>query len=96
MRKTIVFCLVDLYVVLGDALMPHLEALSPAQLKLLTIYIQRTMQARGACLHACVAGHVLRHGSLTSAAMRRAGASCRAGGQSIGAEAKCARARLSG
>lgn len=45
-RKAVVFCLVDMYLVLGEALTPHLQALSTAQLKLVTIYITRTLKAR--------------------------------------------------
>merc|ERR1739848_732964 len=41
-RKAVVFCLVDVYSGMGNALMPHLSPLSTAQLKLLTIYIQRS------------------------------------------------------
>ena len=41
-RKAVVFCIVDLYRVLGEDLMPHLdEGLSNSQLKLVTIYINR-------------------------------------------------------
>ena len=45
-RKSVVFCLVDIYSVMGNALMPHLSALSAGQLKLLTIYIQRREDKR--------------------------------------------------
>ena len=41
-RKAVVFCLVDIYSGMGNMLMPHLSPLSTAQLKLLTIYIQRS------------------------------------------------------
>jgi CLIP-associating protein 1/2 len=40
-RKAVVFCLVDMYITLGDWLMPHLAPLSQSQLKLVTIYINR-------------------------------------------------------
>ena len=41
-RKAVVFCLVDVYRVLGEDLLPHLEEhLSNSQLKLVTIYINR-------------------------------------------------------
>lgn len=43
-RKAVVFCLVDLYMVSGDWLMPKLVSLSPSQLKLVTIYINRQLQ----------------------------------------------------
>ena len=45
-RKAVVFCLVDMWVVLGDALTPHLGALSTSQLKLVTIYVNKTHQSR--------------------------------------------------
>ena len=45
-RKSVVFCLVDIYSAMGNALMPHLSALSAGQLKLLTIYIQRREDKR--------------------------------------------------
>ncbi|UPQ97200.1 CLIP-associated protein [Chloropicon primus] len=47
-RKAVVFCLVDIYASMGNALMVHLSPLSTAQLKLLTIYIQRSKQGKGA------------------------------------------------
>ena len=47
LRKAVVFCLVDIYNGMGDQLMPHLSSLSTAQLKLLTIYIQRSQSAPG-------------------------------------------------
>ena len=46
MRKAVVFCLVDMYMVLGEQLTPHLAVLSTSQLKLVTIYINRTAKAR--------------------------------------------------
>ena len=36
-----VFCLVDLYKVLGDEFVPYLSSLSTSQKKLVTIYINR-------------------------------------------------------
>mmetsp|Transcript_22953 Transcript_22953/g.62909 ORF Transcript_22953/g.62909 Transcript_22953/m.62909 type:complete len:174 (-) Transcript_22953:540-1061(-) len=45
-RKAVVFCLVDMYLVLGEQLTPHLAALSTSQLKLVTIYINKTTKAR--------------------------------------------------
>eukprot|EP00397_Hematodinium_sp_SG-2012_P021477 GEMP01022189.1.p1 GENE.GEMP01022189.1~~GEMP01022189.1.p1 ORF type:complete len:633 (+),score=154.16 GEMP01022189.1:131-2029(+) len=45
-RKSVVFFLVDLYLVLGDEMMPHLKDLSPSQLKLVTIYIGRAKQGK--------------------------------------------------
>ena len=45
-RKAVVFSLVDMYLVLGEDLTPHLAELSTSQLKLVTIYINRTAQAR--------------------------------------------------
>jgi hypothetical protein len=41
MRKSVVFALVQAYFVLGDKLMPHLTELNAAQLKLITIYVER-------------------------------------------------------
>jgi CLIP-associating protein 1/2 len=37
----VVFCLVDLYLVLGDDLVPYLSSLTTSQKKLVTIYINR-------------------------------------------------------
>jgi len=45
-RKAVVFSLVDMYLVLGEDLTPHLAELSTSQLKLVTIYINRTTKAR--------------------------------------------------
>ncbi|KAE8703987.1 CLIP-associated protein [Hibiscus syriacus] len=45
-RKTVVFCLVDIYIILGKAFLPHLEGLNSTQLKLVTIYANRISQAR--------------------------------------------------
>ena len=46
MRKSVVFALVEAYFVLGDSLMPHLAGLNAAQLKLITIYVERQQKAR--------------------------------------------------
>eukprot|EP01029_Cantina_marsupialis_P025645 TRINITY_DN6793_c0_g1_i1.p1 TRINITY_DN6793_c0_g1~~TRINITY_DN6793_c0_g1_i1.p1 ORF type:complete len:879 (-),score=177.26 TRINITY_DN6793_c0_g1_i1:498-3134(-) len=45
-RKAVVFCLVDLYMVLGDQFTPFLARLTTAKLKLVTIYIDRSMDHR--------------------------------------------------
>ncbi|KAK4351658.1 hypothetical protein RND71_030971 [Anisodus tanguticus] len=45
-RKTVVFCLVDIYIMLGKAFMPYLEGLNNTQLRLVTIYANRISQAR--------------------------------------------------
>ncbi|XP_062185863.1 CLIP-associated protein-like isoform X2 [Phragmites australis] len=45
-RKTVVFCLVDIYIILGKAFAPYLEGLSSTQLRLVTIYANRISQAR--------------------------------------------------
>ena len=45
-RKAVVFCLVDMYVVLGEQLTPHLSSLTTSQLKLVTIYINKTTRSR--------------------------------------------------
>ncbi|CAI0405019.1 unnamed protein product [Linum tenue] len=45
-RKTVVFCLVDIYIMLGKAFLPYLEGLNSMQLKLVTIYANRISQAR--------------------------------------------------
>uniref|UniRef100_A0A2P2MUH6 TOG domain-containing protein n=1 Tax=Rhizophora mucronata TaxID=61149 RepID=A0A2P2MUH6_RHIMU len=45
-RKTVVFCLVDIYIMLGKAFLPYLEGLNPTQLRLVTIYANRISQAR--------------------------------------------------
>ena len=50
-RKAVVFCLVDMYLVLGEQLTPHLEELSTSQLKLVTIYINKTTKARADQMH---------------------------------------------
>ncbi|CAN7025925.1 unnamed protein product [Brassica oleracea var. botrytis] len=45
-RKTVVFCLVDIYIMLGKAFLPHLESLNSTQVRLVTIYANRISQAR--------------------------------------------------
>ncbi|KAK4272965.1 hypothetical protein QN277_021450 [Acacia crassicarpa] len=45
-RKTVVFCLVDMYIMLGKAFLPYLEGLNSTQLKLVAIYANRISQAR--------------------------------------------------
>ncbi|XVF65020.1 hypothetical protein PTKIN_Ptkin09bG0213300 [Pterospermum kingtungense] len=45
-RKTVVFCLVDIYVMLGKAFLPYLQDLNGAQLRLVTLYANRIAQAR--------------------------------------------------
>jgi CLIP-associating protein 1/2 len=46
MEQTVVFCLVDIYIMLGKAFLPYLEGLSSTQLKLVTIYANRISHAR--------------------------------------------------
>ncbi|MCH95167.1 CLIP-associated protein, partial [Trifolium medium] len=43
---TVVFCLVDIYIMLGKAFLPYLEGLNSTQLKLVTIYANRISHAR--------------------------------------------------
>ncbi|WOH01829.1 hypothetical protein DCAR_0521214 [Daucus carota subsp. sativus] len=45
-RKTVVFCLVDIYIMLGKAFLPYLEGLNSTQLRLVTIYANRISLAR--------------------------------------------------
>lgn len=44
--QTVVFCLVDIYIMLGKAFLPYLEGLNSTQLRLVTIYANRISQAR--------------------------------------------------
>ncbi|RLM78314.1 CLIP-associated protein-like isoform X1 [Panicum miliaceum] len=44
-RKAVVFCLVDIHIILGKAFVPYLEGLSSTQLRLVTIYANRISQA---------------------------------------------------
>lgn len=46
MVQTVVFCLVDIYIMLGKAFLPYLERLNSTQLRLVTIYANRISQAR--------------------------------------------------
>jgi CLIP-associating protein 1/2 len=46
MEQTVVFCLVDIYIILGKAFLPYLEGLNSTQLKLVTIYANRISNAR--------------------------------------------------
>lgn len=41
------FTLVEVYLVMGEDLQPHLESLSPSQLKLLKIYVKRSEDRLG-------------------------------------------------
>jgi CLIP-associating protein 1/2 len=45
--QTVVFCLVDIYIVLGKAFLPYLGSLSSTQLRLVTIYANRISQVIG-------------------------------------------------
>jgi CLIP-associating protein 1/2 len=47
LRKAAVFLLVECYLVVGDGLSPHVQALLPQQRKLLTIYIEKQLGAGG-------------------------------------------------
>ncbi|KAG8065201.1 hypothetical protein GUJ93_ZPchr0004g38275 [Zizania palustris] len=49
-RKTVVFCLVDIYIMLGKTFVPYLEGLNSTQLRLVTIYANRISQARSGAL----------------------------------------------
>ncbi|XP_012484187.1 CLIP-associated protein isoform X3 [Gossypium raimondii] len=52
-RKTVVFCLVDIYVMLGKAFRPYLQDLNGTQLRLVTLYANRISLARtGTCVEA--------------------------------------------
>ena len=46
LRKAVVFVLVEVYVLIGDALYPYVQELPPPQKKLLTIYIDRQMHKK--------------------------------------------------
>ncbi|KAH9607642.1 hypothetical protein KSS87_014164 [Heliosperma pusillum] len=46
LTKTVVFCLVDIYIMLGKTFLPYLEGLNSTQLRLVTIYANRISQAR--------------------------------------------------
>ncbi|GJM85530.1 hypothetical protein PR202_ga01988 [Eleusine coracana subsp. coracana] len=45
-RKAVVICLVDIYIMLGKAFVPYLESLSSTQLRLVTMYANRITQTR--------------------------------------------------
>jgi CLIP-associating protein 1/2 len=45
-RKMVVFCLVEIYIVLGKPFAPYLGSLSSTQLRLVTIYANCISQAR--------------------------------------------------
>ncbi|KIY94798.1 hypothetical protein MNEG_13164, partial [Monoraphidium neglectum] len=47
-RKVVVFCLVEMWLHIGESLTPYLSSLSTSQLKLLTIYYSRAQEAREA------------------------------------------------
>ncbi|GMI64496.1 CLIP-associated protein, CLIP-ASSOCIATED PROTEIN [Hibiscus trionum] len=52
-RKTVVFCLVDIYIKLGKAFRPYLRDLNGTQLRLVTLYANRISRARhGTCVEA--------------------------------------------
>lgn len=46
LRKAAIFVLVEVYMVVGDALYPFTQSLSPPQRKLLTIYVDRKLKQR--------------------------------------------------
>lgn len=46
LRKAAIFVLVEMFLVVGNALQEHLRTLSPPQRKLLTIYVERKMKQR--------------------------------------------------
>ena len=58
MRKSVVFALVQVYFVLGDKLMPYLTGLNAAQLKLITIYVEREQKQRGPGVGSMAVGSV--------------------------------------
>jgi hypothetical protein len=43
-RKSVVFVLVEVYMIVGDELHPYVRNLAPSQRKLLTVYIERQMK----------------------------------------------------
>eukprot|EP00878_Enallax_costatus_P013398 GHUV01014010.1.p1 GENE.GHUV01014010.1~~GHUV01014010.1.p1 ORF type:complete len:768 (+),score=287.98 GHUV01014010.1:178-2304(+) len=45
-RKAVTFCLVDMWLAAGEGLTPYLSSLATSQLKLLTIYYNRTLAQR--------------------------------------------------
>jgi CLIP-associating protein 1/2 len=44
-RKSVVFCLVEIFILLGRRFQPYLDELSPSQQKLVNIYIQRRQES---------------------------------------------------
>jgi hypothetical protein len=42
-RKSVVFVMVEMYLIVGDSLHPYVMGLAPPQRKLLTVYIERQM-----------------------------------------------------
>jgi hypothetical protein len=44
LRKAVIFLLVEMYLVIGDALYPYVQELAAPQRKLLTIYIQKQVE----------------------------------------------------
>ncbi|KAM7252853.1 hypothetical protein ACFE04_025471 [Oxalis oulophora] len=52
-RKTVVFCLVDMYIKLGKPFLPYLEGLNRTQFRLVALYANRIAEARmGAAMNA--------------------------------------------
>jgi len=45
-RKSVVFCLVDIYIMIGKSFLPYLEGLNSQQLRLINLYANRISQAR--------------------------------------------------
>ncbi|CAM4936063.1 unnamed protein product [Rotaria socialis] len=50
-RKAAVFCLVAIYMVVGDALRIHLHKLSPSKVKLLNVYISKAQQQTASAIN---------------------------------------------
>jgi len=50
--RQVVFCLVDMWGVLGEALAPHLAPLAPSQRRLVAIYVERARDRDGAAARA--------------------------------------------
>lgn len=46
LRKAVIFILVEIYLTVGEALLPYIQSLTPPQRKLLTIYIEKKMAQR--------------------------------------------------
>lgn len=65
-RKAAVFCFVDMYMLVGEQIMPYLaKALTPSQLKLVTIYIGRQQKEKQE-LQSAPVGHTGQEVSRTS------------------------------